>query len=206
MHSVLLSSVRYMSDVGIADRDLVAAAIRDPEEFSGIVVRYEGKLLRYIRRFTSVSQQCAEDILQEAFIKMYRNLNNIDPSLNFSSWAYRVVHNEALNYIRDNTKHISVSIEADDDDTRSLIEVLKSEVDIARDATDAQLIQEVRSLLNTMPTEYREVLILKYLEDQDYREISDIIKKPMGTVATLLNRAKAHFKKCAVKSNIQDFI
>ena len=45
-----------------------------------------------------------------------------------------------------------------------------------------------------MPEKYSEVLILKFLEDKDYKEISDILKKPMGTIATLINRAKKKFR------------
>ena len=53
-----------------------------------------------------------------------------------------------------------------------------------------------------MPEKYREVLILKFLEEKDYREISDILKKPSGTVATLINRAKKSFYEMAKEENI----
>ena len=53
---------------------------------------------------------------------------------------------------------------------------------------------EVRNILNKLPIKYRDVLVLYYLEQKDYNEISDIIRKPSGTVATLLHRAKSKFK------------
>lgn len=197
MEAILVLSTPVMSthEAGSADLQLVRAAIADPEKFAGIVEQYEMKLLRYICRFTGLDQQSGEDVLQEVFIKMYRNLNNFDQSLNFSSWAYRIAHNEALNYLRDNKKHGVVPLETGDEETLSLIEVLRSEVDIPKEVSRNELVAAVRKIITTMPEDYKEVLILRFLEDKDYREISDIIKKPMGTVATLINRAKEHFKK-----------
>ena len=55
----------------------------------------------------------------------------------------------------------------------------------------------IKKALEALPLKYREVLILRYFEDRDYKEISDILRKPPGTVATLLNRAKSKFKKIA---------
>jgi len=57
------------------------------------------------------------------------------------------------------------------------------------------LSQKVAQVLEELDDKYQEVLILKYLEDKNYQEISDILKKPMGTIATLLSRAKQQFKK-----------
>ena len=82
------------------DAELVALTLKDQEVFLHLVNRYQDKLFRYIRRITGVSMECAEDILQEAFIKIYRNLNDFDPDLSFSSWVYRITHNEALNHLK----------------------------------------------------------------------------------------------------------
>ena len=61
----------------------------------------------------------------------------------------------------------------------------------------------VRKVLEVMEPKYREVLVLRFWEDKDYGEISDILKKPMGTVATLLSRAKSSFRKEIEKQNIK---
>ncbi len=60
---------------------------------------------------------------------------------------------------------------------------------------DADLLsQDINRMLNKLDKKYQEVLILKFLEGKSYKEISDILKKPMGTVATLVNRAKKQFR------------
>src|SRR3989344_9578300 len=74
---------------------------------------------------------------------------------------------------------------------------LEKEIDLI---TDKQLITDI---LNSLDYKYKEILELKFLEEKDYREISDILKKPLGTIATLINRAKKQFKKELIKQNIK---
>lgn len=178
--------------MNISDEKLAIESLANKETFAELVNRYEKKLLRYIQRITGLQTNQAEDVLQEVFIKIYKNLNNFDPKLKFSSWAYRITHNESINHIR--KQKDTEPLETDDEDVLSLIEILESDVDVERDAIQKETSNRVRSALQKLPKKYRDVLILYYLEDQDYAAISDILKKPSGTVATLLNRAKAKFK------------
>ena len=71
----------------------------DKELYSEIIRRYEQKLAHYLRKFVSSPDEL-EDILQETFIKIYRNLNDFDADRKFSSWVYRIAHNEAVNYLK----------------------------------------------------------------------------------------------------------
>lgn len=187
------------------DAELAVLALKDQEAFVPLVERYEAKLLRYVRRFTGLGQECAEDVIQEVFMKIYRNLNSFDPELSFSSWAYRIAHNEGVNYLRKHRGKETVGIETDDDDMASLLDVLEADVDVADEASRKELQGKVREILLKLPTKYRDILVLRFLEEKDYNEISDILKKPKGTVATLLNRAKAQFKKTAQKNNYHFF-
>ena len=82
------------------DEELVILTLADQEYFLYLMKRYEQKLLAYIKRITSISHEEAEDVLQETFIKTYLNLNNFDPDLKFSSWIYRIAHNEVINNFR----------------------------------------------------------------------------------------------------------
>jgi RNA polymerase sigma-70 factor (ECF subfamily) len=186
-----------------SDAKLVVLALKKQDAFEELVSRYEKRLFRYIRRFAGLSDQCAEDILQEVFIKIYRNLNNFDPDLKFSSWAYRITHNETINHIRKNKHNHTIALETDDEDAANLIDFLSSEDDIPKEISKKELQKEVREILDRLSPDYKDVLILRFLEDLEYSEISDILKKPMGTVATLINRAKAQFKTLALKNHEQ---
>ncbi len=184
------------------DEQLVAASLKDKNTFAELVQRYEQKLSRYIKRLTNLNSQSVEDILQEAFIKIYKNLNNFDPTLSFSSWAYRITHNETLNYIRKHKNRNTTPLETDNKDLANLIDILESDTNIEAEVAQKEIAKKVRLLIKKLPKKYRDVIILYYLEEKEYSEISDILKKPMGTIATLLNRAKSKFKTLALKHNI----
>ena len=84
----------------LTDEQLVALALGEDRYFETIVERYEKKLQYYIMRFINCSAADAEDIIQDVFVNAYRNLNGFDTSLKFSSWIYRIAHNEAINHLR----------------------------------------------------------------------------------------------------------
>ena len=73
-----------------SDAKLVALSLEDPEHFGALMDRYEKKLARYIKRLSGFDQLSVEDVLQEAFIKIYQNLNNFDPDLSFSSSVKKI--------------------------------------------------------------------------------------------------------------------
>ncbi len=186
------------------DAQLVALSLKDPDCFGELVDRYEAKLFRYLKRLASLEKEAVEDILQESFIKVYCNLNDYNPKYTFSAWIYRITHNEAINYLRKNKKQVILPLETDDKETASLIDALQSEVNVAEDVSNKDFIEKIRQVINMLPEKYREVLVLRYMEDLEYQEISDILRIPMGTVATTINRAKEKFKKIALKMHLND--
>ena len=174
------------------DEELVVLTLKDQDNFLYLVRRYEPRLFRYVSRISNVSRDETEDILQDVFIKVYKNLNGFDPELKFSSWIYRITHNEVIsNYRKYKNK---VKIMSFDKDTE-FVKSLADEFDIEQDLNLVELKDKVLNILNKMSIKYRDVLVLRFLEGKSYREISDILKKPEGTVATLINRAKKEFLK-----------
>jgi RNA polymerase sigma-70 factor, ECF subfamily len=84
----------------ITDNELVEIVRkRDQERYGEIIERYQGKLTAYLYRLIG-SREEAQDLLQDVFIKEYKNLNSFDVARKFSSWIYRIAHNEAVNYIK----------------------------------------------------------------------------------------------------------
>jgi len=176
------------------DEELVALTLKDKQYFVCLVRNYENKLLRYIQRISSFGPDEAQDILQEVFIKIYQNLNAFDKSLKFSSWAYRICHNQVISHWRKTKSRPEVlDIDLNQDFIQNL--AANSDSDIEKSIDQKKLEVQIAKVLGKIDLKYREVLILKFLEDKSYREISDILKKPEGTVATLINRAKKELKK-----------
>jgi RNA polymerase sigma-70 factor, ECF subfamily len=174
------------------DEELVAKTLENPEIYALLVERYEKKLLRYIMRILSGTKEDAEDILQDVFLSAYKNLNDFDQDLKFSSWIYRIAHNKVISHFRKVTaRPKTMTYEGDS----QLLNILASEEDIAKSMEKRHDAAEVRDVLDELDEKYREALVLKFLEEKDYKEISDILEKPMGTVATLINRAKKQFKE-----------
>jgi len=179
-----------------SDEELVQISIVDMDAFYFLIKRYEPKIIQYISRMSGGNQDKAEDILQEIFIKVYRNLNSFNPKLKFSSWVYRIAHNEIINqYYKDKARTATISL--DDTDQIDLHAKLIYDEDIHNTYVFGETAGAVKKALEELPLKYREVLILRFFEDKDYKEISDILRKPPGTVAALLNRAKIKFKKIA---------
>ncbi len=174
------------------DEELVGLTLENQEYFLYLIKRYEEKLLRYITRISNSNREDAEDILQEVFIKTYQNLNDFDLSLKFSSWIYRICHNRVISNYR-KTKNNPKIISMDSDNI--FLKNLATDLDLNEEINRRDIKNKFNRVLAKLDKKYREVLILRLLEEKDYKEISDILKKPMGTVATLISRAKKQFKK-----------
>lgn len=184
--------IQSNSLIEMTDEQLVMETLKNPESYALIVERYEEKLLRYIMRISSGSREDAEDTLQDVFLSAYKNLNDFDQDLKFSSWIYRIAHNKVISHFRKVTARPKTTTYEGD---TQLLNILASEEDIARDLEKKYTSQQVRAVIEQLDPRYKEVLVLKFLEEKDYKEISDILQKPMGTVATLINRAKKQFKE-----------
>lgn len=180
------------------DEELVALTLENPQVYAFLVERFEEKLLRYIMRISRSTKEDGEDLLQEVFLSAYRNLNDFDQDLKFSSWIYRITHNKVISHFRKVTARPKTTTYEGDS---NLLNILASDEDIARSLERKYTAQEVKELLEKLDERYREVLVLKFLEEKDYKEISDILEKPMGTVATLISRAKTQFKEKMLKGS-----
>ncbi len=174
---------------GKTDSEVVELAKENPDYLACLMERYEEKLFYYIRRISFFSKEDIEDILQEVFIKVYKNLNDYEDSLKFSSWIYRITHNHTVDEIRKRGgKKTAISLDKDD-----LFKFIKSGVNLEKEVAVREKMNKVRAVIEQMPLKYREPMILRFLEEKSYDEIMDILKKPKGTVATLIKRGKKMF-------------
>ena len=181
----------------LSDKRVIEKSLENLDYFACLYNRYEDKLLRYIKRISLVSDEESSDILQDSFIKTWRNLNNYDDSLKFSSWLYRIVHNETVSF---NRKRISFG----KNNKVNLEDIsLENFPDMSDDVVDPEIKYLLtHKVLNKLSLKYREVLILKFFEKMSYEEISDVLKIPEGTVAIRINRAKKMFRTIVDKENI----
>jgi len=190
----------------LPDEELVRRSLENRELFYYLIKRYELRLLKYIKRITNVTHEEAEDLLQEIFIKVYRHLNGFDQKLKFSSWVYRIAHNEVINFAKKKKSGAAFTCLNDEDAEETGLENLAGKDDVHGNYVFMESRERVWRALMELPIKYREVLVLKFFENKSYREMSDILRKPEGTVATLVNRAKKKFGKIARKYQLEGIL
>ena len=174
----------------LTDNELVELARKNTDIFGKLVERYQQRLFRYVRRISYFAEEDAQDIIQEVFIKIYLSLNIFDGDLKFSTWAYQITRNATIDAIRKKqSRPQTICLEAAD-----VVKIMRTDDDIQVSLETQSDIEKMKKIIDGLPYKYREVIILRFLEDKDYEEIMDIIKKPKGTVASLINRGKNMIK------------
>lgn len=168
------------------DKELVMEAIKNPDAFQAIVDRYWNRLFFYIRRMSYFTQEDIEDILQEVFIKIYKYLNDYDDNMAFSTWVYQITRNATIDEIR-KRKARPTTVWMEDDD---LLKVMKSGLNLENQYFNKESLEKIKEIIRNMPDKYREVLILRFIEEKTYEEIMDIVQLPKGTIASLVNRGR----------------
>ena len=156
--------------------------------FGELMARYEAAFIRFAQQYTH-DEDDAMDVVQEAFIKIYRNLNSFNIKRPFTSWAYRIVRNEALNWLR-SRKRLTFG-ETAEFILGQIMAIGSPELEFAHAETQTQL----KETFKAMPHTYAEPLKLHFIEERSYKEISESLDIPIGTVGTRINRAKALFKR-----------
>jgi RNA polymerase sigma-70 factor, ECF subfamily len=136
----------------------------------------------------------AEDLVQETYLKALRGFASFQPGTNFRAWMFRILRNTFLSSHSTLGQRMTVEIDAEDD----------APVLPATSATPESLLIErfqedaVRNAIERLPVPFREVLLLSDVEDASYREISEILSIPIGTVMSRLARARKAVRESAL--------
>ena len=173
-------------DAAITDEQIVVSVQSgDAERFGVLVERYEARLQRYAKKFLLDADE-AEDVVQEAFIKAYINIQSFDASRKFSSWIYRIAHNECINAIKKKRGKVVLSLP----DFDVLLPHLVAEETTMHEAERKQIREELDRSLEKLDAKYREPLVLYYFEELGYQEIADVLGVPIATVGVRLRRGR----------------
>ncbi len=182
----------------LTDNELVELSKENPDVFEELVLRYQNRLFYYIKRISYFGDEDIEDIIQEIFIKVYRNLNSFDGDLTFSTWVYQISRNATIDAIRKKqVRPQSVRLKEED-----MIKIFKSNIDIKNEFETKEHLEEIKEIMANLPYKYKEVMILKFLEEKTYEEIMDIVQKSKGTVASLIARGRKMIIKEAEQKDL----
>lgn len=178
-----------------ADKAIVAKVMNgDTDAYSEIVQRYQPKLHRYVT-YLIHNESSAYDIEQDTFVKAYQNLRSFNPRYKFSSWIYRIAHNETMNAIK-KVRYVT------DVDITTYADV--EYASLTADKLDANILKaHVDGCINKLDPKYREVIQLIYFEHMKYDEASEVLRVPTSTVGVWLSRAKKQLKAICEQKGIK---
>jgi RNA polymerase sigma-70 factor, ECF subfamily len=184
-----------MTKINPSDEKIVAKVVRgEVDSYGELMSRYEQKLLRYVI-YLARDQISAADVVQDTFIKAYQNLRGFNDKYKFSSWIYRIAHNETMNAIK-REKHINLNVD---------IETLEDskESGVIHDIDESIMKQGLANCMKQLKPKYREVLMLQYFENMKYSEIADILQIPVSTVGVRSARAKTAIKQICIEKGVR---
>ncbi|MDQ2936604.1 MAG: sigma-70 family RNA polymerase sigma factor, partial [Acidobacteriota bacterium] len=133
--------------------------------------------------------EAALDLTQEIFIKIYGSLSRYRPEFKFSTWIYRIAHNAAIDHLRRSAGRERSLVAGSENDSYDLpIESQGLSPEQQSEREERRI--EIETVVRTLPTAYRELVVLRHSQDLTYEEIVDVTGLPLGTVKNRLFRAR----------------
>lgn len=164
--------------------DLQACLRGEPLAQKHFYERYKGKMFALCLRYAD-SREDAEDMLQEGFVKVFRDLHQYAATGNLEGWVRKVFVNTALQHLQKHRKHLIVV----ETEVHDIVEAPPSFAD------DEPSAKHIIRLLQQLPPGFRAVFNLYVLEGYSHPEIASILGISVGTSKSQLMRAKAYFRK-----------
>ena len=169
----------------------------DKAGFSALVDRYQRELYHFLVRFLG-DRAAAEDVFQETFLQVHQSAAQFDLQRRFRPWLFTIAANKARDLIRSQarrpTNPLQASINAGDEESGEFIDLMSAASSVPGEPLERQELQEqVQKTVMGMPDHLREILLLSYFHQFPYKQISDILDIPLGTVKSRLHAAVAYF-------------
>lgn len=184
-----------------SDRDLVATAATGLEgSFEELVRRYQRPISAYVYRMVG-DYEAALDLTQEIFIKVYGSLARYRSEFKFSTWIYKIAHNSAVDHLRRNSgreRSLINRIEGDQYD----LPLESSSLSPEQESERKERRLEIECIVRSLPTTYRELIVLRHSQDLTYEEIVEVTGLPLGTVKNRLFRAREMMRSQFVERGI----
>lgn len=180
------------------DEELLAAyRAGDRGSFANLVERYQRELFHFLVRFLG-DRAAAEDIFQESFLQVHQSADQFDLQRRFRPWLFTIAANKARDLMRSQarrpTNPLQASISPSDDESAQFIDLMEASEPLPGENLEREELQKlVQNTVETMPEHLREILLLSYFHQFPYKEISEILQIPLGTVKSRLHAAVAYF-------------
>lgn len=202
MENILKNKDKFQSNA--EDLANISAILSGQQHLFGkIQKKYKRMVTSIIRRVVN-NELDIEDLVQETFIKAYNALPSYDQKYHFSSWLMKIATNHAIDFLRkrklETVSISSQSVENDEDDY--LVQIPDPDLLPDQYLSQKELATSINLILEKMPANFRQVIILRFQQEMDYKEISEKLSIPLGTVKATLFRAKKMLSALLIKNKL----
>ena len=182
------------------DHDLIVASLAgDNGSFAGLVERYAGAVYKFSYRYVRNGPD-AEDIAQEAFLRVWKNLKKFDQSKNFKTWLFAIAKNASFDLLK-KKRMMPFSLIGDEEDAvEAALAPYVTVPNTSAETFDRDLLKKNFSVaLAKLPSHYRDVMVMRYTNNLKFREIAERLHKPIDTVKSRHRRGLALLRSIVVE-------
>lgn len=183
-----------MDKMTLTDEELILAFQNgDRDAFNLLVNRYKDKLTNFLYRFT-YDIDSAQDLAQDTLLKVYINKDSYKQIAKFSTWIYTIASNLAKTELRKIKRRKTFTISDLSTDDREFV-IHRSDEDSFENEEDNSVSGKIlEKCLDELDNEFKNIIILRDIQELSYDEISKILKIPLGTVKSRINRGRFKLK------------
>jgi RNA polymerase sigma-70 factor (ECF subfamily) len=190
----------HLDLANLPDADVVRLAQQGREAaFRELVGRYERPVFSLIFRMVR-DRETAEDLAQDAFIKVLNHIDKYSPEFKFSSWLFKIANNVAIDFLRrkkldtvsmDGSPHASSAAEIE----ATTFEIAAHQESALEEMESRELGTAIEKAIARLRPEYRSCIMLRHVEGRSYEEIAATLDLPLGTVKTYIHRARHELRR-----------
>lgn len=186
MEASKIANLRTLSDEDVMEQLQTGVT----QAFDIIVQRYKDRLHNFLYRYTHNHQDC-EDLVQETFLRVYRSRHSYERIAKLSTWMYTIALNLAKSMYKKKQRMTKISMHADPNDSESREYEIEDSVILQDDQLHQKMsVAELEKALMKLNDDFREVIVLRDIQQLSYEEIAEITDTAMGTVKSRINRAR----------------
>ncbi len=162
--------------------------------FNLLVNRFKDRLHNFLYRYTHDHQDC-EDLVQETFLRVYRSRQSYERIAKFSTWMYTIALNLARSLYKKKKRMTTVTIHKDENDPEDAAMKIEDDTILPDDSLHEKMcMNELEKALPKLNEDFREVVLLRDIQQLSYDEVAEITELPMGTVKSRINRGRAQLQ------------
>ena len=172
----------------------------DRDAFIELVILYQEKIYQLAYRMLANRHE-AEDVVQETFLRVFKNLHSYDPNLKFSTWIYRIGTNLCIDRLRKKKVTYSLDVDPDGEGLNGYSQLPSDEPNPETQVLISETQEKIQQAISELPEKYKSVVLLYYFHDFSLQEIAGILNMPATTIKTRLHRARDYLRKKISREN-----